>query len=242
MTQSPYTGQRFPFQGMVGGQRGGMMSEPYSGVVSGLIVSTGTITADACPLTITAGSARLDGQLCTLANNITGLSLIGGTGMFSSNGTYGPFAVYLRPRRRVPTVLTAPSGSAAQGDMRLQVQSRSHPQLGNYEEFVNLWVYRGSAWQIGNAFEAPPSAGQNNSPFNDVNPQIDAATTNNASFFLSPELPVYFPSPVIDAPNQGINFLRRSASVLLALVSVVVNGNNRTATVTTYSEFEIVPL
>ena len=242
MTQSPYTGQRFSFQGQVGGQRGGMMSEPYSGVISGLIVTAGTITADACPLNITAGSARLDGQLCTLATNITGLSLIGGTGMFASNGDYGPYAVYLRPRRRVPTVLNAPTGSAAQGEMRLQVQNRTHPQLGNFEEFVNLWVYRGSAWQIGNALEAPPSAGQNNSPFNDVNPEIHAAASNNASFFLSPELAVYLPSPVIVAPNQGINFLRRSASVLLALVSVNVNGSTRTATITTYGEFEKVPL
>jgi len=236
MTQSPYLGQRFPFQAVLGGMRGGMMSEPYSGVISGLIVSAGTPTATACPVNVSAGSARLDGQLCTLSSNISNLNL---SGNFAQDGDYR-LLVYLRPRRVIPTVTQAPSGTGNAGDMRLQVQLRQHTQLGEFEEYVALWQYD-QQWKRIDPIQMPPSDGQNNSPLNQVLPDIDSSC-----IATSPERPVYWPAAVIVGPNEGVNALRRNASILLAVITVTVttsNGNTtRTASVQTYTEFERVPL
>jgi len=251
MTNSPYTGFRFPFQAQVGGMRGGMMSEPYSGIISGLITTLAGVNADKVVVNVTKGSARLDGQLCTLANDVSNVVVFEQTGAFSTAGKTYVVPVYLKPRRKVPTTTSTPSGNAPDGTQRIKVQSLNNPLLGDYEEFVALYVCKSNSWSVVSDVlnQQPPSAGQNNSPFNDVLETIDRASGNgtgtdavvNESFSSSPEKPVYFPVPVVHNPNQGINFLRRSASVLIALVTVT-GGANPTATVATYTEFEKVPM
>jgi hypothetical protein len=250
MTNSPYTGFRFPFQAQVGGMRGGMMSEPYSGIISGLITTLAGVNADKVVVNVTKGSARLDGQLCTLATDVSNVVVFEQTGAFSTAGKTYVVPVYLKPRRKVPTTTSTPSGNAPDGTQRIKVQSLNHPLLGDYEEFVALYVCKSNSWsEVSDVLNQPPSAGQNNSPFNDVLEGIDstsgAGTGANAavsaSFSSVPEKPVYFPVPVVHTPNQGINFLRRSASVLIALVTVT-GGSTPTATVTTYTEFEKVPM
>ena len=245
MTNSPYTGFRFPFQERVGGMRGGMMSEPFSGIISGLITTLAGVNADKVVVNVTKGSARLDGQLCTLASDVSNVVVFEQTGAFSTAGTY-VVPVYLKPRRKVPTTPNTPSGNAADGTQQIKVQSLNNPLLGDYEEFVALYVCKSNSWSVvAEVLNQPPSAGQNNSPFNDVLETIDSTSgagtgTNaavSASFSGLPEKPVYFPVPVVHTPNQGINFLRRSASVLIALVTVT-GGNTPTATVATYTEFE----
>lgn len=240
-----FTGQRFPFQELPSGLKGGIMPQPYSGVVSGLIITAGTVTASACPLNITAGQARLDGQLCTLASNITNLALLGTTNQFATDGTYGPFAIYLNPRRLVVTTTSDQSGTPATGTRTIKVANRTDSRLGDFEEWINIKEYNGSSWVLVDPIEGPPSKGQNNSPYNNVNPVISTATSNNLSFFLAPEKAVYLPqgSP-LNLPGQGIVPMRRSGSVLLALVTIVTSGTGTvfTPTVTTYGDFEKVPV
>lgn len=247
MTNSPYTGFRFPFQERVGGMRGGMMSEPYSGIISGLITTVASVNANQLVVNVTKGSARLDGQLCTLANDVSNVKVFEQTGAFGTAGTY-VVPVYLKPLRKVPTTTSTPSSSAADGTQRIKVQSLNNPLLGDYEEFVALYVCKSNSWSVvSDVLNQPPSAGQNNSPFNDVLEAIDntsgtgTSTVVSASFSSLPEKPVYFPVPVVHTPNQGINALRRSASVLIALVTVT-GGTTPTATVATYTEFEKAPM
>jgi hypothetical protein len=220
---------RFDQQMYPAGQKGGMQFYPLSGVLSGLKVTAGTITATACPINISAGAARLDGTMHELAAAITNLAMITGTGF--DLAPVQTFEVYLNPRRRVPALTTAPGGPDT-GDRYLKVQNVNYYQVVEQGE-----VYNGAAWEKFDLVRSKPGYGHNNMILNDINPVIHTATSNNLSFSTAPEKIVYLPTsypPYVQGPSMA--YLRRPASILLATIQL----SSGAATIVPYGDRSLV--
>lgn len=231
------TGQRFDYQAYPEGMRGGLSLYPHAGVVRGLEVSgvnlSGVGNVD-LRMNVSAGAARLDGQLCVLAAAITNLTFsFPGVDLAVGNRSYD---IYLSPRRIVPARTTAPSGPNA-GDRYIKVVD-----LGSYQQVEDILIYQNSAWVKYDAVSnAPPAHGHQNLPLNEILTTIDNTATSNAnvSFALAPEKHVYHKTnyPVgLSAPGEA--YLRQSCSIKLATITLV----SGTPTVALYGDRSRLPI
>ncbi len=249
------SGFRFDYQMLVRGQRGGLSAYPYTGIVSGLVITAANtpLTAsvqngalDTLNLNVSAGSARLDGQLATLASAISGLTLLplGATVALNGNNTSYSLPIYLNPQRVVPALAAAPAGPAT-NDIYIKSQSVT-PNNGapTFSQVIDVYKYNGSAWVQYDAITAPPAWGWNNHPLNGVKAAIDSATSNNKSIGLTPELDLYWPSnfpPYVSKQSNAA--LRKSCTIQLATVNISTNGSGvSTVTVTPYGDDQLITM
>jgi hypothetical protein len=235
------------------GERGGLSAYPYTGIVSGLVATAANTPlsasggagqpVDTLNLNISAGSARLDGQLVTLNAAIAGLKLLPlGTGVaINGNNTSYVVPVYLNPQRVIPALSSAP-GSPNTNDIYIQTQTVT-PNNGapSHNLVVDIFQYNGSSWASYDAITAPPAWGHNNHPLNAIKSAIDASTSNNKSFSLTQESDLYWFSnfpPYVSKQSQAA--LRKSCSVLIATVTIATNsGGASTVTVVPYGDDQL---
>lgn len=230
------TGQRFDYQAYPEGMRGGLSLYPHAGVVRGLEVSNVTLAGTGnvdLRMNISAGAARLDGQLCVLAAAITNLTF-NFPGVDLAVGTRS-YDIWLVPRRVVPARTTAPSSPSA-GDRYIKVID-----MGSYHKVDDIFIYQNSAWAKYEAVKAPPAHGHQNLPLNEILTTIDnTATANtNVSFLLAPEKAVYHKHnyPVgLNAPGEA--YLRQPCNIKLATISLV----SGTPTITGYGDEARIPM
>jgi len=228
MTSVNGNGLRFNYQVDPRGQKGGLSYYPFSGIVQGLNITSaavgGTNNVNLI-LTIAAGSARLEGNYHSITSAITGLTIP--TGVNNTTGTFS-YDVWLNPQRLITASATAPS-SPVTGQTWIQVY-----QALNYLQVVDFFQYSGTAWVEYNPVSStPPGYGFNNLPLNGINAVIDTSTTNNQSFALTPEQPIFHKStlpPYVASPSRAQ--LRYNAGIKIGTVSLV----NTTPTVTNYAD------
>lgn len=193
------------------GQRGGMQNWPHSGVLTGLLVTAGTVTATSIPLSVTAGSARLDGILVTASGTLTPTA-ISGTGFNTPQEQV--FDVYLNPTRVIPAGAALPSSPSSPADRFILVASglKTDTVAGYYKSNP-----AGNAWVQYNPIYDPSTYSHNNMIFTEVKP----APIVNGSISIQPEKDIYtgtgIPSYVAGVSQAWI---RRSASIHLARITV----------------------
>jgi hypothetical protein len=231
MTSS--NGLRFNYQIDPRGQKGGLSYYPFSGIISGLNITSAAVGGTNnvnLVLTVAAGAARLEGNYHSINSAISGLTIPTGV-----NNTTGIFAydIWLNPQRITVASASAPS-SPATDQVWIQVS-----QATNYLQVVGFFKYNGTAWVEFNPVRStPPGYSHNNLPLNSINPVIDTTTTNNKSFFITPEQPIFHKSaqPIyVASPSRAQ--LRYNAGVKIARVSFV----DTVATITNYSDTLYIP-
>lgn len=240
-----YIGKKFPFQSQPGGQGGGMMSSPLSGIVNGFITTLGGWSNNKASIVVSSGEAILDGQRCRLASQLTISDFIDGLTAPTSDGSldYGPFTVFLVPLRKVKAGTANPPSSGNNGDLYIKVEEFTDPVLGVHYKFLAMYERRNNGWvEKKDVINAPEGQGFNRSPFTDL-----AKEDVDADFFsLSPEKSIYLPYPgPSTVVNRGMVLMRPGASVPIAnfKVRVTRSGNNVSATMFDtkyYTEFETI--
>jgi hypothetical protein len=194
------------------GQRGGMAYYPHSGIVSGMVVTAGTVTATAVPLSVSAGSARLDGVLVQLPSALSAPALVSGTGF--DLAAPQSFDVYLNPTRVIPAGTALPGSPTNVNSKFILVTNE-----GDYQNVVGYYKSNAAAdgWEEYNPAEGPPARGHNNQIFSEVL----ATNIVLGNLSLVAEKEIYTPSgypPYVQAPSKA--WIRRSAAIHLARVVV----------------------
>lgn len=231
-------GQRFDYQGYTQGMKGGLSLYPHGGVVEGLLVSPhaspvidgteGASSNTALQIAVTAGMARIDGQLCTLAANVASVKLQYGVALDA--GTFN-IDIWLNPVRAIKAVTALP-GTATAGDKVILVKDMDSYYLvdGIYEApATNTWAL------FDVVSKTPPGHGHNNLPLNDVVATIDNSATlaANLSFSVMPEKAIYHKTGYpIGLSSPGAAYLRQPAGIKLATITLV----DGVATATTYGD------
>lgn len=203
----------------------GLNYYPFSSIQNGLTpawtAATGNNTV-AQTVTISAGSAYLDGQLATLAASVS-VTVTPGTVVNGEN----LYHIFLNPSRRlVPTTGSVPTTllngvAVADGDMYAICDSREDYLIAN-----SFYKRVSGAWQAFDpSFEAPPvpsQAGKNRTWGGNCSPVIAlgnfSVNTIEKKAYIGTNYPPY-------TNSNSMALLRDSASLHIATLSLVYSSN-----------------
>jgi hypothetical protein len=207
--RSPAVGLRQDWHQYPQGQKGGISYYPVT------LVSNPTIDALSNTLTVVlkAGQVRLDGTAVTIAANQT-IARVPGVDMTAALDQ--TLYLYLNCTRLIPAVTALPGTPALGNKILLCARSNGKNSGGPYHTVEEYLMYNGTNWIPFSPMQEKVTHGHNNMPMNEVIPVVTVA-----NFQLEPELPVYNQSgmPTYN-DQQGAAWLRQSASILLATVTV----------------------
>lgn len=206
----------------------GLNYYPFSAISSGLTpawTATAGNNTVAQTVTISAGSAYLDGQLATLAAGVT-LTVTPGTVIQGEN----LYHIFLNPSRRLVPIVKGASApttllngvTVANGDMYAVCDSRE-----DYLIATEFYKRVGGAWQtLDPSFEAPPvpaQAGKNRTWGGNCSPVIASGNFSINSIeqkiYIGTKYPPY-------TNSNSMALLRDSASLHIATLSLFYNASN----------------